>query len=54
MNYTKHFNQYCPQPTDFPAAEYESHKQEIDQAASEAGYRYVGERLGRAVFSSKL
>jgi hypothetical protein len=42
-----------PKPVDFQQAEFEANSQEMTRIALEAGYQFVGFRLGRAVFSTK-
>ncbi len=42
-----------PKPVDFPAAEFEKNQFEMERIAADAGYRFVGFRMGRAVFSTK-
>lgn len=42
-----------PKAIDFSKEEYEARKEKFDQAATQAGYRLAGIRLGRAVFTTK-
>jgi hypothetical protein len=53
MNYAKRFALSHPKAIDFPQDEYASNQDAIDAAATAAGYRLAGIRLGFVVFTTK-
>lgn len=47
------FTDSYPVAVDFSQNEYDAQKVEISRLARESGYRFVGYRLARAVFTTK-
>lgn len=47
------FTKYYPEPVTLKKETYESNKEAIDTIAEASGYKYVGEKMNLAVFSSK-